>query len=101
MTYALRGACSPAAHPLAAPVPRAIAQMALAALGFCGDPVHEPVHIRGPASPRILLLCVNVADDMDPRPQADTAPGPTVDLYAATQTVRLADARICRNEYVA
>jgi hypothetical protein len=33
---------------------------------------------------------------MDPRPQADTAPGPTVDLYAARRTVQLADARICR-----
>jgi hypothetical protein len=33
-------------------------------------------------------------------PQADKAPGPTVDLYAATYTVRLADARICRNERV-
>jgi hypothetical protein len=48
-----------------------------------------------PLRPHILLLCVNVADDMDPRPQADRAPGPTVDLYAATHTVRLADARIC------
>jgi hypothetical protein len=44
---------------------------------------------RDPAS-SILLLCVNVADDMDPRPLADRAPGPTVDLYAATHTVRLA-----------
>ena len=43
-TYALRGACSPAAHPLAATMPQAIAQIALAALGFCADPVHEPVH---------------------------------------------------------
>jgi hypothetical protein len=76
------------------PIARAIAQMALAALGLSGDPVHEPVHARDPAS-HILLLCVNVADDMDPRPQADRAPGPTVDLYAATHTVRSADARIC------
>jgi hypothetical protein len=53
---------------------------------------------RRPCVPAILLLCVNVADDIDPRPQADTAPGPTVDLYAATHTVRLADARICRCE---
>ena len=44
MTYALRGACSPPAHPLAATMPQAIAQMALAALGLCADPVHEPVH---------------------------------------------------------
>jgi hypothetical protein len=77
------------------PIARAIAQMALAALGLSGDPVDEPVHARDPAS-HILLLCVNVADDMDPRPQADRAPGPTVDLYAATHTVRSADARICR-----
>src|SRR5215470_958244 len=44
MTYALRGACSPPAHPLAAPITRAIAQIAHTALGFCADPVHEPVH---------------------------------------------------------
>jgi hypothetical protein len=44
---------------------------------------------------------VNVADDMDPRPQAGKAPGLTVDLYAATHTVQLADARICRNECAA
>ena len=36
---------------------------------------------------------------MDPSPQADKAPEPTVDWYAATHTIRLADARICRNEY--
>ena len=94
MPYALRGARAVAAHALAAPIARAIARMARAALGLSGDPVHEPVHVRDPAS-GILLLCVNVADDMDPRPQADRAPGPTVDLYAATHTVRLADARIC------
>jgi hypothetical protein len=69
--------------------------MALAALGLSGDPVHEPVHVRGSAS-RILLPCVNVADDMDPRPQADTASKPTADPHAGTRTVRLADARICR-----
>ena len=28
-----------------------------------------------PCVPAILLLCVNVADDMDPRPQADTGRG--------------------------
>jgi hypothetical protein len=28
-----------------------IALMALSALGLSGDPVHEPVHARGPASP--------------------------------------------------
>ena len=51
MTYALRGARAAAAHALAAPIARAIAQMALAALGLSGDPVHEPVHARDPASP--------------------------------------------------
>jgi hypothetical protein len=35
---------------------------------------------------------------MDPRPRADRAPGPTVDLHAATHTVRLADVRICRRQ---
>jgi hypothetical protein len=49
-----------------------------------------------PCVPGILLLCVNVADDMDQRPQADRVPGPTVDLYAATHTVRLADAGSAR-----
>jgi hypothetical protein len=47
MTYALRGARAPAADALAAPIARAIARMALAALGLSGDPVHEPVHARG------------------------------------------------------
>ena len=51
MTYALRGARAAAAHALAAPIARAIARMALAALGLSGDPVHEPVHARDPASP--------------------------------------------------
>ena len=51
MTYALREACSRAAHALAAPIARAIAQMAPAALELSGDPVHEPVHARNPASP--------------------------------------------------
>jgi len=46
MTYALREARSRAAHALAAPMARAIALIALAALGLLGDPVHEPVHVR-------------------------------------------------------
>ena len=50
MTYALRGARAPAAHALAAPMARAIAPAALVALGLSGDPVHEPVHARAPAS---------------------------------------------------
>jgi hypothetical protein len=44
MTYALRGTCSPPPHPLAATMPRATAPMALAALGFRGDPFHDPFH---------------------------------------------------------
>lgn len=32
-------------------MPRAIALMALAALGFCADPVHEPVHGWKPLDP--------------------------------------------------
>ena len=53
MTYALRGACSMAAHVLhvAAPIAPIIALMALAALGLSGDPVREPVHVRGPCVP--------------------------------------------------
>jgi len=74
----------------------------LVAGGWAG---HHPVaaaSVAGVAAicalrPRILLLCVNTDDDMDPRPEAGAAPGPTVDLHAATYTVRLADARICRD----
>jgi len=51
ITYALRGACSPAAHALAAPMAPIMALTALSALGLSGDPVHEPVHARGAASP--------------------------------------------------
>jgi hypothetical protein len=84
-------------HALAAGMARVIARMALAALGLSGDLVHEPVHVREPASPASCYLCVNIGDDMDPRPQADMAPGPTVDRYAATHTVRLAGTPICRD----
>ena len=62
MTYALRGARAVAAHALAAPIARATARMALAALELSGGPVHEPVHARDPAPRGILLLYVNVAD---------------------------------------
>ena len=48
MTYALRGASSPASHALAAPIAREIALIAHAALGLSGDAVHEPVHVRDP-----------------------------------------------------
>jgi hypothetical protein len=44
MTYALREACSLAAHALAALMAPVIALMAPAALGLSGEPVHEPVH---------------------------------------------------------
>jgi hypothetical protein len=52
MTYALRAACSPAAHPLPAPIARIITLTALAALGLSEDPFHEPFHARGLASRR-------------------------------------------------
>src|SRR5215831_5923845 len=58
MTYALRGTRSPAAHPLAAPMPRAIAQMALAALEFRGNSFHEPFHALSLASRRPCSRCV-------------------------------------------
>jgi hypothetical protein len=51
MTYALRETRSLPAHALAAPMAQEIALVALAALGLSGDPVHEPVHARSPASP--------------------------------------------------
>ena len=70
MTNALRGARQRAPHALAAPIARVMARMALAALGLSGDPVHDPIHARGLPPPAILPLHVNVADDMDPRPQA-------------------------------
>jgi hypothetical protein len=44
MTYALRDTRSLAVDALAAPIARAIALMALAALGLSGDPFHEPFH---------------------------------------------------------
>jgi len=51
MTYALREARAVAAHALPAPIARAMARMALAALGLSGDPVHEPVHARDTQHP--------------------------------------------------
>ena len=51
MTYALREARSLARHALAALIAPNIALTAHAALGLSGDPVHETVHARGPASP--------------------------------------------------
>ena len=96
MAYGLRGARAAAAHALAAPIARAIAPMAFAAPGLPGDPVHEPVHVRDPVS-RHPATVRNVADDMDPRPQAARVPGPTVDLYAATRIVRVSRRPILPN----
>jgi len=97
MTYALLR--SLAVDALAAPIGRANGTDGTDGTGGAGiirRPGPRTGPRPGPCAPAILLLCVNVADDMDPRPQADTAPGPAVDLYAATHAVRLADARICR-----
>ena len=73
MTYALRGACSSAAHALAAPIARAIALMAFAARDYPATRSTTRSAFKA-LRLRILLLYVNVADDMRPRPQADTAP---------------------------
>ncbi len=63
MTSALREARFQAAHALAAPMARAIALIALVALGLSGDPVHEPVHAEA-LRPHLLLLA-NVAEVRD------------------------------------
>ena len=57
MTYALRVARSRAAYALAAPIARVMAPVALAALGLSGEPVHEPVHVREPASLHPATVC--------------------------------------------
>ncbi len=67
---ASREARSRAAHALAAPMARAIARMALAALGLSGDPVHDPVHARGPSSLTLLLLWVTWLRAGTPQPPA-------------------------------
>ena len=51
MTYALREVRSLAPHALAAPIARAIALTAMAALELSKDPFHEPFHARGPCRP--------------------------------------------------
>ncbi len=51
MTYALRVACDLAAHALAAQIAPNIALTALAALGLCGEPFHDPFHARTPRPP--------------------------------------------------
>jgi hypothetical protein len=65
MTYALRGACSPAADALAAPIARVIALTALVAQGLSGDPVHEPVHAE--AVTFRFLLSVTALRALHPR----------------------------------
>jgi hypothetical protein len=71
MTYALRGARSDASHALAAPIARAIALIALAALGLPGDPVHEAVHAREP--PGSHPVTARYFTEGYPRPRADRA----------------------------
>jgi hypothetical protein len=79
MTYALREARAPAADVLAALLARITARIALAALGLSGDPVHEPVHGRGPAS-RHLGTVRNLS------PGAVLAPRERVGRHGRTQT---------------
>jgi hypothetical protein len=57
MTYPLREARSPAAHPLAAQIAPIIAPTALAAPGLSKDPVHEPAHARGLCVTPSCSLC--------------------------------------------
>jgi hypothetical protein len=54
-TYALREARQWATHALAAPIARAIALTALAALGLSTDPFHGPFHACDLASRRPVL----------------------------------------------
>jgi len=94
MTYALRETRSLPAHALAAPTAQEIALVALAALGLSGEPVHEPVHARSPASPAILLLCVSVAaTKCIGAPQADGAAADALSLchYAHSPVSRRPD----------
>ena len=100
MTYALREARALTAHALAALIARANGTDGTGGAGITRRPGPRTGPRPRPCVHAILLLCVNAADDMDPRPHADTAPGPAADLYAAAHTVRLADARNCRNESV-
>jgi len=95
MTYALREARALTAHALAAPIARANGTHGTDSTGGAGitrRPGPRTGPRPGPCVPAILLLCVNAADDMDPRPQADMAPGPTAGLHAATRAARSADA---------
>jgi hypothetical protein len=65
MTYALREARARAAHALAAPIPRVIALIALAALGLSGDSVHEPVHAPR-LRPRVVATLRDCPSDSTP-----------------------------------
>ena len=76
MTYALRVTWSLAMDALAALIARVIALMALIALGLSGDPFHDPFHARA-LRPRHPSTVRKRADDMDLRPQAGPASGPT------------------------
>ena len=96
MTYALREARALTAHALAALIARANGTDGTGGAGITRRPGPRTGPRPRPSVPAIPLLCVNAADDNGSAPQADTAPGPAVDLYAATHAVRLADARICR-----
>jgi hypothetical protein len=73
MTYALRGACSPAAHALAAPMSRGIALIALGALGLSGDPVHEPVHAPE-LYPRVVCDVARLPERLDSSSQHGRVP---------------------------
>jgi hypothetical protein len=64
MTYALRGARSPASHALAAPISRGIALIALAALELSGEPVHEPVHASR-LHPRVVCDVTRLPERFD------------------------------------
>ena len=88
MTYALRGACSPAAHPLAAPIARIIALTTLVALGLSKDPFHEPFHDRRPVPRRPCSPCVTSLrhSHQDSRHAFDARSlMPTADLHIAAR----------------
>jgi hypothetical protein len=58
MTYALREARDLATHALPAPIARAVALMALTALGLSSEPFHETFHAEG-CFPALLLTLRN------------------------------------------
>ena len=93
MTYALREARSLSARALAAPIARLIARMASA-----GN-IRRPGPRTGPRPrscvPGILLLCVNVADDIDPHRKRIRSRGRLLICMPLRTQVRLAAPRIC------